>query len=86
VLTVCIALQVNGEIVKTQRVTSQVGERQLKGLIQALVDATGSKKGQAVLDSWAEMLPKFWQVVPPSESGTPEVVGDEQAAAVGTTA
>jgi hypothetical protein len=53
---------VNGEIFKTQRVTSQVGEQQLKGLIQAIVDATGSKKGQAVLDSWPFMLPKFWQV------------------------
>jgi len=36
---------------------------------------------QAVLDDWANMLPKFWQVVPPSESMTPEVVDDESMVA-----
>jgi len=65
--------KVNPEIVKPQRITSPVGEQQLQDLIQAYVDRTNSPKGQHILDHWAEFLPKFWQVVPPSEKDAPEV-------------
>lgn len=42
-------------------------------LIRASVQwPVGSKKGQEILDSWAESLKKFKQLVPPSEAGTPE--------------
>ncbi|MBW4621152.1 MAG: glutamate synthase subunit alpha [Cyanosarcina radialis HA8281-LM2] len=64
--------KVNGEIVKIQRVTSSVGEQQLKELIQLHCDRTGSPKAQTILNNWAEFLPKFWQVVPPSEADSPE--------------
>lgn len=40
---------------------------------QTHVDRTGSVKGKAVLENWEEMLPKFWQLVPPAEKNTPEV-------------
>lgn len=65
--------KVNPEIVKIQRICTPKGEAQLKELITNHVDKTGSKKGQLILDNWANYLPKFWQVVPPSEAENPEV-------------
>ncbi len=64
--------KVNPEIVKFQRVISTAGEKQLKELITNHVDKTGSQKGQKILDNWHTYLPKFWQVVPPSEAESPE--------------
>ncbi len=64
--------KVNPEIVKIQHVTTAAGEQQLKDLIQAHAERTGSKKAQLILDNWSEYLPKFWQVVPPSEADSPE--------------
>ena len=64
--------KVNGEIVTMQRVDSQAGQAQLKTLIEQHVAKTGSPKGAAVLEKWDEYLPKFWQLVPPSEANTPE--------------
>ncbi|MGK7950963.1 MAG: glutamate synthase large subunit [Xenococcaceae cyanobacterium] len=69
----CFPEKVNPEIVKFQRVISTAGETQLKELITAHVAKTGSKKGQMILDNWKTYLPKFWQVVPPSEAESPEV-------------
>jgi glutamate synthase (ferredoxin) len=63
---------VNPEIVKVQRVVTAAGEQQLKDLIQAHADRTSSPKAKAILANWAEYLPQFWQVVPPSEKDTPE--------------
>lgn len=63
---------VNPEIVKLQRVISSSGERQLQELIKAHAERTGSPKAKKILDNWSEYLPKFWQVVPPSEADTPE--------------
>ncbi|MCU0526610.1 MAG: glutamate synthase large subunit [Elainella sp. Prado103] len=64
--------KVNPEIVKVQRVVTSAGEQQLKDLIQAHLDRTGSRKAQSILERWTEYLPKFWQVVPPSEADSPE--------------
>lgn len=63
---------VNQEIVKIQRVISPAGEQQLKELIQDHYDRTGSQKAKNILANWSEYLPKFWQVVPPSEANSPE--------------
>jgi glutamate synthase (ferredoxin) len=71
---------VNGEIVKMQRVCTVAGEAQLKELIQMQRDRTGSKKAEKILANWSEYLPKFWQVVPPSEANSPEAA--EQKIAV----
>ncbi|MBW3585913.1 MAG: glutamate synthase subunit alpha, partial [Cyanobacteria bacterium 0813] len=71
---------VNGEIVKMQRVCTAAGEAQLKELIEAQCDRTGSKKAEKILANWSEYLPKFWQVVPPSEATSPEA--SEQKIAV----
>ncbi len=64
--------KVNREIVKIQRVATQVGEQQLKDLIEAFLERTGSQKAKDILANWSAYLPKFWQVVPPSEANSPE--------------
>ncbi|KAK3249813.1 hypothetical protein CYMTET_40777 [Cymbomonas tetramitiformis] len=73
--------KVNSEIVRAQRIKSDTGAAQLQGLIEEHVAKTGSAKGQMILDNWDEMREKFWQVVPPSEMGTPEVVDEPTAKA-----
>ena len=64
--------RVNPEIVQVQRVLTEAGEKQLKSLIEAHADRTGSKKAQRILDDWQAYLPRFWQVVPPSEADSAE--------------
>ncbi|WP_052055996.1 glutamate synthase large subunit [Myxosarcina sp. GI1] len=68
--------KVNPEIVSIQRVSSPVGEKQLKEMIVNHVAKTGSSKGQKILDNWDTYLGQFWQVVPPSEAESPEVKAD----------
>ncbi|XP_072996486.1 ferredoxin-dependent glutamate synthase, chloroplastic [Typha latifolia] len=68
--------KVNKEIVKIQRVNAPAGQMQLKSLIEAYVEKTGSKKGAAVLGEWEAYLPLFWQLVPPSEEDTPEACAE----------
>ncbi len=63
---------VNKDIVNIQRVTSEAGEKQLQELIQTHCDRTGSAKAKMILQNWQEFLPKFWQLVPPSEADSPE--------------
>ncbi|BAQ64185.1 glutamate synthase large subunit [Geminocystis sp. NIES-3709] len=74
--------KVNPEIVKIQRICTPEGEAQLKELITIHVHKTGSKKGQLILDNWANYLPKFWQVVPPSEAENPEVKAQKELTTV----
>ncbi|KAJ3683812.1 hypothetical protein LUZ60_014039 [Juncus effusus] len=64
--------KVNKEIVKIQRVNAPAGQMQLKNLIEAYVEKTGSEKGKKILQEWEAYLPLFWQLVPPSEEDTPE--------------
>ena len=64
--------KVNPEIVKVQRVLTQAGEQQLKDLIAAHAERTGSPKAARILANWSTYLPQFWQVVPPSEAETPQ--------------
>lgn len=74
--------KVNPEIVKIQRICTPEGEAQLKELITNHVAKTGSKKGQLILDNWANYLPQFWQVVPPSEAETPQVKAQKELTTV----
>ena len=67
-----ISLQVNTEIVAIQRVSTSAGEQQLRQLIETHAELTGSRRAKAILADWQAQLPQFWQLVPPSESGTPE--------------
>jgi glutamate synthase (ferredoxin) len=63
---------VNREIVKLQRVITKAGETQLQELIRAYSDRTGSPKAKQILANWDQYLPRFWQLVPPSEADSPE--------------
>ncbi len=63
---------VNKSIVKIQRVITKAGEKQLYELIQTHQQTTGSPKAEMILANWSEFLPRFWQLVPPSESENPE--------------
>ncbi len=65
--------KVNTEIVAVQNVVTKAGEAQLRQLLEAHVEHTGSAKAKAILADWANALPKFWQLVPPAEKNTPEV-------------
>lgn len=64
--------KVNPEIVSIQRVSTPAGEKQLRELIEVHAERTGSGKAKAILANWEQYLPKFWQVVPPSEADAPE--------------
>jgi glutamate synthase (ferredoxin) len=63
---------VNHAIVKVQRVVSDAGAKQLYELIQTHARKTGSPKAQEIIANWEAYLPKFWQLVPPSEADSPE--------------
>jgi glutamate synthase (ferredoxin) len=41
-------------------------------LITAHFERTESAKAKMILDNWQEFLPKFWQLVPPSEADSAE--------------
>jgi len=71
-----VPVKVNPEIVKVQRVLTEAGEQQLKSLIAAHADRTGSPRAKAILAAWATYLPQFWQIVPPSEADSPEANPD----------
>ncbi|MEM9093146.1 MAG: glutamate synthase subunit alpha, partial [Cyanobacteria bacterium P01_F01_bin.53] len=64
--------RVNPEIVQVQKVLTDAGSQQLKSLIETHADRTGSAKAKAILADWDSYLPKFWQVVPPSEADSAE--------------
>ncbi|CAL5423087.1 unnamed protein product [Camellia sinensis] len=76
--------KVNKEIVKIQRVVAPVGQMQLKCLIEAHVEKTGSGIGSSILKEWDKYLPLFWQLVPPSEEDTPEACAEYEKTASGT--
>lgn len=78
--------KVNGEIVTIQRVCSAAGAAALRKLISDHVERTGSTLGSEILANWAEALPKFWQLVPPSEASTPEASPDSDGANVAAAA
>ena len=62
--------KVNREIVKAQQVVTKEGEEQLKNIIEMYEIKTKSLKAKKILDNWSLYLPKFWQIVPPSEDAT----------------
>ncbi|MGB2924052.1 MAG: glutamate synthase large subunit [Limnothrix sp.] len=64
--------KMNTEIVSIQRIGTAAGEKQLKDLVMAHAEKTGSPKAKAILADWPTYLEQFWQVVPPSEAENPE--------------
>ena len=78
--------KVNGEIVSVQRVCSAAGAAALRKLIGDHVERTGSKLGSEILGDWDRALPRFWQLVPPSEANTPEASPDSDGVSVAAAA
>ena len=56
--------RLNKELVACGEVTEQRDIDELKALIEAHVDATGSEKGKRILDSFVRYLPLFKKVIP----------------------
>ena len=75
--TIRMLLQVNSEIVAMQRVQTSAGEAQLRELLEAHIENTDSARAKSIMSDWKTNLGKFWQLVPPSEAGTPEVYPSE---------
>merc|ERR1712194_773261 len=69
--------QVNGEIVKVQRVKTTDGNLQLKTMIESHFEKTGSEKAEKILANWDEEVSRFWQIYPPSEAESPFVKSTE---------
>jgi glutamate synthase (ferredoxin) len=65
----------NGEIVKVQRLITPEGESQLKRMIERHYELTGSERADGILSNWEEEKSNFWQIYPPSEARSP-LVGD----------
>ena len=63
--------KINKQIVNVKRVDTYEGEQQLLKLIHLFKEETGSIKATNVIKSWDRFLPKFWQLVPPSEVNNP---------------
>ena len=63
---------VNRENVELQRVITASGEKQLQDLIKDHAERSDSQKAKMILENWQQFLPKFWQLVPPSEANSPE--------------
>ncbi|MEO0852574.1 MAG: glutamate synthase subunit alpha, partial [Cyanobacteria bacterium J06648_11] len=74
--------KVNSEIVRIQRVQTAAAETQLREMVEQHRDRTGSPKAARILDNWAEYLPQFWQVIPPSEDNTELTHPQPETAAV----
>lgn len=68
----------SSENLKVQRVKTQAGSAQLYELISMHAEQTNSHKAREILQNWADYLPQFWQVVPPSEQNSPEAVDAEE--------
>ena len=54
----------NKEMILMEKVENKYDKEELKVMIQAHVEHTGSKKGQEVLDHFEEYLPKFKKLIP----------------------
>ncbi|MDX2271554.1 MAG: glutamate synthase large subunit [Cyanobacteriota bacterium] len=64
------AAKVNSEIVRIQRVQTAAAEQQVRQLVEQHYDRTQSPKALEILQNWQTYLPKFWQVIPPSEDNS----------------
>ena len=55
---------VNKAMISIEQVENPYDGEELKEMIQKHVEATGSKKGQRILENFAEYLPKFKKLIP----------------------
>ena len=57
-------LKLNKELVSSNSITDKYDVMQLKQMITAHVEATGSERGKAILESFSDYLPKFKKIIP----------------------
>ncbi len=57
-------MRLNKELVSLQEVTEKYDVLELKTMIEAHVNSTGSAKGKEILDNFSEYLPKFKKIMP----------------------
>ncbi len=57
-------LKLNKELVSSEAVTNKYDVMQLKEMITAHVEATGSLKGKEILENFKDYLPKFKKIIP----------------------
>ncbi len=57
-------LKLNKELVSSEAVSNKYDVMQLKEMITAHVEATGSEKGKEILENFKEYLPKFKKIIP----------------------
>ena len=60
----CLYKNLNKEMILMEKVESKYEQEELRQMIQAHVDATGSKRGKEVLEHFKEYLPKFKKIIP----------------------
>lgn len=63
--------KINQEIVSVKRINTREGEQQLLHLIKLFMKETSSIKAKNIINHWDSFLPRFWQLVPPSEMSNP---------------
>ena len=63
--------KINQEIVNVKRINTYEGEQELFNLVSIFKKETKSIKATYIIDHWDSLLPKFWQLVPPSEVNNP---------------
>ncbi len=56
--------RVNMEMVTVVRLADAAASAELRGLVEAHVQATGSAKGRRILEAWETEVRNFWQVTP----------------------
>ena len=64
--------KINPQIIKLERISDEVDEDTLLGLIQKHLELTQSYRAQQVLTDWDTYLPLFWKVVTPPPPPPPE--------------
>lgn len=57
-------LKLNKELVSSEPVSNKYDVMQLKEMITAHVEATGSEKGKEILENFKDYLPKFKKIIP----------------------
>ena len=57
-------LKLNKELVSSNSVSDKYDVMQLKDMITAHVEATGSRRGREILDNFSEYLPRFKKIIP----------------------
>ena len=53
----------NKQLVITEKLDSKIDREELKALIEEHVKATGSKKGQDIIDNFDDYIPKFKKII-----------------------